>query len=92
MSPSHLRTVFIACVVLLCTPAMAAKGPSPAEIKKHSSQTLKTGSKGAAAQCKAACKASKSCESYKYDDRSKRCEMMEARSIEKQTATPARSR
>ena len=89
---SILCMILVTWAVLLSSQAMAAKGPSAAEIKKHSSQTLKVGSKGTAAQCKAACDESKSCASVRYDKRTKRCELVGERSIDKKAVVPARSR
>lgn len=46
-----IRVLFLSVVLMGSSAPWLAKGPSPAEIKKHSSQTLKVGSKGAAVAC-----------------------------------------
>ena len=88
---ANLHMVVVACAVLLSGQVTAAKGPSAAEVKKHTSQTLKAGSKGAAAECKAACDDSESCDSVRDDEQTKRCEPVARQSPVEQTVVPARS-
>ena len=57
--------------VLTPSLAVAAKGPSSAEIKKHASQTIK---KESERDCAAAC-ARAGCASYDFDATKQRCEL-----------------